>query len=211
MGLLQRKPLVGTNLPLYTIGSNKSLIVIGMGNPGSKYNGTRHNVGFAVLDQFAKSHDSSPWVDKKDLNGQISTLNMGVSRVILIKPTTFMNNSGLAAQAIQHFFKVYNKQTLAVYDELAIPFGQIRTRVGGQDAGHNGVKSLIAHIGEDFGRLRVGVGSDLATKKDAADFVLSKFSKEEQGSMALVLGEASALISEFIFSGELPHDTRVVL
>src|SRR6185503_14049634 len=119
-----------------------------------------------------------------------------------------MNNSGEAAQAVQRFYRVYNQNTLAVYDELAIPFGSLRTRLGGADAGHNGVKSLIQHIGDDFGRLRVGVGSQTAAKADAADFVLGKFTKKEQASLPLMIREANAVITEFIFSGQLTSETR---
>ena len=211
MALFQKKPLVGTSVPLYTIGSNRTLLVIGLGNPEAKYNGTRHNIGFRIIDDFGKKNDFEVWHDKKDLKCLLAIHNMGENRVILCKPTTFMNHSGEAAQAVQHFFKVYNQQTLVVYDELAIPFGQLRTRVGGSDAGHNGVKSLIQHLGADFSRLRIGVGNQTAAKKDVADFVLSKFSKQEQGNLQLVTKEASSLITEFIFGGQLPHETRTIL
>jgi PTH1 family peptidyl-tRNA hydrolase len=211
MALFQKKPLVGTSVPLYTIGSNKTVLIVGLGNPEKKYVSTRHNIGFMALDEFAKANDFSGWHEKKDLKCLVAAATMGDSRVILCKPTTYMNLSGEAAQAVQHFFKVSNQQTLAVYDELALPFGQLRTRVGGSDAGHNGVKSLIQHIDEDFGRLRVGIGSDLAKKSDAADFVLSKFNKEEQAALALILHEAAVLISEYVFSGELAAQTRDVL
>ena len=136
---------------------------------------------------------------------------MGENRVILCKPTTFMNSGGEAAQVVQHFYQVYNQNTLAIYDELAIPLGSLRTRLGGSDAGHNGVKSLIQYIGDDFGRLRVGVGSETSKKADAANFVLGKFSKKEQGSLSLITREAGALMTEYIFSGQLPHQTRSVL
>ena len=109
------------------------------------------------------------------------------------------------------FYRVYNPQTLVIYDELALPFGQLRTRVGGSDAGHNGVKSLIAHIGDDFGRLRIGIGSEISQKADAANFVLSKFSKQEQASVPQILREAGALTTEFVVSGQLPRETRSVL
>jgi PTH1 family peptidyl-tRNA hydrolase len=118
--------------------------------------------------------------------------------------------SGEGAQAVQHFYKVYNLKTLAVYDELAIKFGQLRTRAGGADAGHNGVKSLIQHMGEDFSRLRIGIGNEFSEKADAADFVLGKFTKEEQEHLDPILREANSLINEFIFGG-LSHETRNVL
>lgn len=210
MALFQKKPQVSDRLPLYTIGAHKTQLIIGLGNPGKEYVSTRHNIGFAAIDNFAKANDFPAWTEKKDLKCMVAVANLGENRVILCKPTTFMNLSGDAAQAVQHFYRVYNQQTLAVYDELAIPLGQLRTRVGGSDAGHNGVKSLIVHIGEDFGRQRIGIGP-LPPKKDAAEFVLKKFSKEEQGHLPKILREANALITEFIFSEGLPHETRSVL
>lgn len=218
MALFQKKPQVQSKAPLYTLGAHKTILVIGLGNPGKEYTGSRHNIGFEILDEFAKTNDFPGWLAKKDLKSEISVQNLGQNRVILCKPTTFMNNSGEAAQAAQRFYRVYNQNTLAVNDELAIPFGQLRTRLGGSDAGHNGVKSLIQHIGDDFGRIRVGIGSETFTKSlsagrqaDAADFVLGKFTKKEQANLRLIIREANALITEFIFSGELAHETRAVL
>lgn len=211
MAFLQKKPQVSDNLPLYTLGAQKTALIIGLGNPGKEYNGTRHNIGFAILDEFASQNDFAGWLDKKDLKCAVTVQNLGENRVILCKPKTFMNNSGQAAQAAQRFYRVYNQQTLVVYDELAIPFGQLRTRLGGSDAGHNGVKSLIQHLGDDFDRLRVGIGSNSGNRADAADYVLGKFSKAEQEHLSPIIKEASALITEFIFGSELPHETRTVL
>ena len=211
MALFQKKPQVGENVPLYTIGSNKTVLVIGLGNPEAKYDGTRHNIGFAALDYFAGKNDFGTWMNKKDLKCHITTAVLGETRVILCKPTTYMNLSGEAAQMTQHFYKVYNNQTLAVYDELAIPFGSLRTRVGGSDAGHNGVKSLIQYLGDDFSRLRIGIGNDVSDKADAAAFVLSKFSIEEHGNLPQILREANSLINDFIFGSILSHETRNVL
>jgi PTH1 family peptidyl-tRNA hydrolase len=211
MALFQKKPLVGTSVPLYTIGSNKSVLIVGLGNPEKKFEGTRHNIGFAALDYFAKKNEFPDWVNKKDLKCELTMATLRDTRVILCKPTTYMNNSGEAAQAVQHFYKVYNQQTLAVYDELAIQFGQLRTRIGGSDAGHNGVKSLVQHIGDDFSRLRIGVGNETSEKADASDFVLSKFTRQEQGYLPLILREANSLINDFAFGGNLPHETRNVL
>jgi PTH1 family peptidyl-tRNA hydrolase len=211
MALFQKKPQVQSSAPLYSLGAHKTILIIGLGNPGKEYDGTRHNIGFEVLDEFAVKNDFPSWVAKKDLKAQISVHTLGDNRVILCKPTTFMNNSGEAAQAVQRFYRVYNQNTLAVYDELTVPFGSLRTRLGGSDAGHNGVKSLIQHIGDDFGRLRVGVGSDISQKADAADFVLGKFTKKEQAALSLIIREAGAITTEFIFGGQLPHETRSVI
>jgi PTH1 family peptidyl-tRNA hydrolase len=210
MALFQKKPQATDIMPLYTLGATKTALIIGLGNPEEKYRGTRHNVGFAALDYFAQKNDFPAWINKKDLKCELATHTLGDTRVILCKPTTYMNNSGEAAQAVQHFYKVYNKKTLAVYDELAIKFGQLRTRLGGSDAGHNGVKSLTQHVGDDYARLRIGVGNEISEKADAADFVLGKFTKEEQGNLEQILRETNSLINEFIFGG-LPHETRTVL
>lgn len=211
MALFQKKPNVTSNAPLYTLGSNKTVLIIGLGNPGNEYKNTRHNIGFAALDYFADKNNFPAWINKKDLKCELTMTNLGENRVILCKPTTFMNNSGWSAQAVQHFYRIYNQSTLAIYDELAIPFGSLRTRVGGTDAGHNGVKSLIQHIGDDFGRLRIGIANDLSAKADTSDFVLGKFTKDEQDQLPQVLREANAIITEFIFNGKLLPETRSVL
>ena len=211
MGLFQKRPPVTDSAPAYTTGATRNVLIIGLGNPGKEYDGTRHNIGFEVIDKFAADNDFGQWIIQKDLGCELSVHTLGDSRVILCKPTTFMNDSGQAAVKVQHFYRVYNQNTLAVYDELAIPFGSLRTRLGGSDAGHNGVKSLIANIGNDFGRLRIGVGSPLAQKADTAEFVLAKFNKKEQGNLAMIVQEANAMINEYIFGGQLPHDTRTIL
>ncbi|MBX4197210.1 aminoacyl-tRNA hydrolase, partial [Candidatus Saccharibacteria bacterium] len=142
MALFQKKPQVQSGAPLYTLGAHKTVLIIGLGNPGRQYTGSRHNIGFEVLDDFAKKNGFPGWLAKKDLKCELAVQNLGGNRVVLCTPTTFMNNSGEAAQAVQRFYRAYNPNSLAVYDELAIPFGQLRTRLGGSDAGHNGVKSL---------------------------------------------------------------------
>lgn len=210
MALFQKKEI--TNIaPLYTSGLGRTRLIIGLGNVGKAYGGTRHNVGFAVVDEFVKSNQLPDWLVRKDLKAQVSIGQIGPDRVIVAKPTTLMNSSGQAARALQHFYKVANQDTLVVYDELAIPFGQLRMRIGGSDAGHNGVKSLIAEIGEDFGRLRVGIGGAQAADKEAADFVLAKFSRAEQTQLPLIAREASALINEFIVSDHLQSESRTII
>lgn len=210
MGLLQRRQQIGNNLPLYSIAGQKTVLIIGLGNPGKDYDGTRHNIGFAILDEFAAKNDFPAWIDKKDLKCQFTQHILGTTKVYLCKPTTFMNLSGEAAGALQRYYRLYNKDTVVVHDELAINFGQIRTRIGGEAAGHNGVKSLLQHLGDDFGRVRIGIGSELQKPAETADFVLQKFSKKEQELLPQVIREANAILTEYIFGGELPHDTRTV-
>lgn len=211
MALFQKKPAVSDSAPAYTIGSSKTVLIVGLGNPGEQFSGTRHNMGFSVLDKFASDNDFPGWVTKKDLSATVCIKNLGETRVILCKPETFMNESGRAVQSMQRFFRIYNPDTLVVYDELALPYGQIRAREGGTDAGHNGVKSLLTQIGDDFGRLRVGIGNKESQKTDSAKFVLGKFSSSEKEYLPKILAEASAMITEYIFGGSLPHDTRTVI
>lgn len=208
MGLLQKKPQTISSIPSYRIGTEKTLLIIGLGNPGKEFKGTRHNIGFEVVDNLAKKLDFPGWTAKKDLKSELTQHTVGQSRVILIKPTTFMNLSGEAALAVIKFYKIPDSQILAVYDELDIPFGQIRTRVGGSSAGHKGVKSLIQHLGDNFGRIRIGTQNKISVKQPSEEFVLDKFTKEEQGELPNLLQEANSLLSEYIYSGKLTSETR---
>lgn len=212
MALFQRNPHSDKqHQPIYTVGMNKTVLVVGLGNVGKEFTGTRHNIGFTAVDAFAEAHDFDGWVDKKDLKCLMTTQNLGDTRVILCKPTTMMNLSGEAVQKIAHFYKVHNDQIIVVHDELDIPFGQIRMRVGGGSAGNNGIKSLIQHIGDQFGRIRVGIGSKAQGKMDSADFVLAKFSKEEKEHLKSLTQETTSIITEYIFGHQLPHETRSFL
>lgn len=208
MALFQKKPQVGSTMPLYTLGLQKTIIIVGLGNIGKEYDGTRHNIGFAAADNLAGKLEFPDWTAKKDLKVQMSMHTINDTRVILVKPTTFMNLSGEAVQAVQHFYKVGLENILVVHDELDIPFGQIRMRVGGSDAGNNGVKSLIEHLGEDFGRVRIGIRNNIAEKADGADFVLGKFTKEEKEQLPALLRETTAILSEYIYGQPLAHETR---
>ncbi|MDQ3064968.1 MAG: aminoacyl-tRNA hydrolase [bacterium] len=211
MGLFYRREQPQTELP-YTIslGQNHTKLIVGLGNPGEKYDSTRHNVGFACLDALAKAENSS-WQQKKTLKCLVSEMRIGQSRIILCKPQTFMNLSGEAVQSVQHFYKITNADTVVVHDELDIKFGQIRTRIGGSAAGHNGIKSLISHTGEDFGRIRVGVANEYSSNLDSADFVLQKFSKDEQEHLKSLSTEVVALLNEFAVGDQLQVDTRSFL
>jgi len=212
MALFQKNPHDTTNAaPLYTLGLQKTLIIVGLGNPGKEYDGTRHNIGFEVLDNLAEKLDFPSWVVKKDMFSQQSQQTVASSRIILVKPTTFMNESGKAVQAVQTFYKVALGQVVVVHDELDIPFGQIRMRIGGSDAGNNGIKSIIQQSGEEFGRVRVGIRNTLAEKADSKDYVLGKFTKDEQSKLPDLLRETSAILSEYIHGQPLASETRSFL
>lgn len=208
MSLFQRKPQESDPVNYVTVGMNKTLLLVGLGNPGKEYEGTRHNVGFACIDAFAKSNEFPAFIDKKDLKCQLASLQMADTRVILIKPTTFMNLSGEAVQAVCSFYKIEFGKVTVVYDELDVDFGQVRLRIGGSAAGHNGVKSIIQHIGEDFGRIRVGIGPKSPPQIDSADFVLQKFSADQQSHVKELLVETTAVLSETAYGSPLPNETR---
>ena len=149
MALFQKKPSVETSAPFYAMGLEDTFLIVGLGNIGKEYDGTRHNIGFDLVDHFARKQDFPDWINKKDLKCALTSYKVGNNKIILIKPTTYMNNSGEAMQSVQRFYRIENSKTLVVHDELDIDFGSIRTRTGGKSAGHNGIKSIIAHCGED--------------------------------------------------------------
>lgn len=208
MGLFHRREQPQTEIP-YTISvsSEHTRLVIGLGNPGAQYDHTRHNVGFACVNAFVAAEQGT-WTEKKPLKCLLSELRIGQTRVIVCKPQTFMNLSGEAVQAVQRYFKLTNAQTVLLYDDSAIKYGQIRTRTGGSSAGHNGVKSVIQHCGEDFHRIKVGVGNEFSDKKDMAEFVLERFTKQELESMNTLTTEVTSLINEFVFGDSFPTETR---
>lgn len=210
MAWLQKRPQVSNPTVFYTVGLNKTVLLVGLGNPGKEYVQTRHNIGFACLDAFvAKNTEMEPWIVKKDLKCIFSSGRIGETRVLAIKPTTFMNNSGEAIQAVTAFYKTSPEHTVVVHDEVDIDFGHIRLRTGGASAGHNGIKSISEHLGENYGRIRIGIGPKRPAKIDSADFVLQKFSTAEQAQMPNLIKEATAILSEFVFSSTaLPTDTR---
>lgn len=209
MSWLQQRPQVSDPTMYYTVGLNKTTLLVGLGNPGKEYADTRHNVGFLCLDEFvAKTDEMEAWVQKKDLKCLLSTGRIGDTRVIAIKPTTFMNLSGEAVQAVVSFYKIDTARTAVIHDELDIDFGQIRLRVGGSSAGHNGIKSIAQYIGEDFGRIRVGVGPKTPARMKAEDFVLQKFSEAEQEQLPNLTREVQSILSEYLYGAQFPHDTR---
>jgi PTH1 family peptidyl-tRNA hydrolase len=213
MGLFQKQQIRKELVLPYTLATSdaKRLLVVGLGNPGKKYDGTRHNIGFAVLDEVAKQGDFPEFTTNKDFKADISEQSVGTAKVILAKPLTYMNESGTSVQKIAQFYKIPLENIVVVHDELSIAFGQIRMRIGGQSAGHNGIKSIIQHNGQEFGRIRVGIKNEYTPKDDTSDFVLGSFTKEEKQHLAALVNEASLVVSEYMYSGTLPHDTRSII
>ncbi|MFH0779467.1 MAG: aminoacyl-tRNA hydrolase [Parcubacteria group bacterium] len=164
-------------------------LILGLGNPGAKYLGTRHNIGFATLDfiynEWLKEQCFTVWSENNKFQALVSEGNLNNEKIILAKPTTFMNNSGIAAQAIASYYKIEPEDIIIIHDELDVPFGELKIQKGHSSAGHNGVNSIIEHLGaQDFTRIRIGVGkADRKQIGDAAEFVLKKFSLFEKLKM----------------------------
>ncbi|MEX0934202.1 MAG: aminoacyl-tRNA hydrolase [Candidatus Saccharimonadales bacterium] len=178
-------------------------LIVGLGNIGKNYQRNRHNIGFMVLDSFAARQEVTFKNDAKNLADVVK-----LSDTWLIKPTTMMNSSGQAVRQMADYYNIDPKAILVIYDELALPLGTIRTRLDGSSAGHNGVKSIISHLGTDeFKRIRIGIGNDKSDKKPATKFVLSNFSRKEARKLDEILDQANQPIIDFIKTGELAEDT----
>ncbi|MBC6442854.1 MAG: aminoacyl-tRNA hydrolase [Rhodobacteraceae bacterium] len=158
---------------------------VGLGNPGARYAHNRHNAGFMVLDRIADAHGFSPW--RLKFQGQASTGRFGSTKVVLLKPETFMNNSGQSVQAAIRFYKLVPEDVLVFHDEIDLAPGKIRVKSGGGHAGHNGLRSLHTHIGANYSRVRIGVGHP-GRKEEVAAYVLSDFDRADQGWLNDALG-----------------------
>ena len=174
--------------------------IFGLGNPGARYRGTRHNVGFEVVDELARranvQFESSP---ADALIAKIRR-DLPAETVLLAKPLTFMNLSGQAIGELVRYFKIDLAVIFVVVDETQLPLGKLRARARGSAGGHNGLKSVIAHVGESFSRLRLGVGRG-ERERDLADHVLARFDKDETPEVERMVARASDASELFVTSG----------
>jgi peptidyl-tRNA hydrolase, PTH1 family len=153
------------------------LLFVGLGNPGAKYAGNRHNIGFMVLEAIAKRHGMGPW--RKRFQGVACEGPIGGERVLLLMPTTYMNESGRSVAEAAHFFKIGLKDIVVFHDEIELPPSKMRVKVGGGIAGHNGLRSITEHVGNDYKRVRLGVGHP-GVKELVHAHVLGDFAKSER-------------------------------
>ena len=151
-------------------------LFVGLGNPGAKYAENRHNIGFMAVDEIARRHGFAPW--RRRFQGETSEGAIGTERVILLKPTTYMNDSGRSVQEAASFFKIAPGDVTVFHDELELPPGKVRVKIGGGIAGHNGLRSISAHIGNDYRRVRLGIGHP-GVKELVHGHVLSDFAKAD--------------------------------
>jgi peptidyl-tRNA hydrolase, PTH1 family len=172
-------------------------LFVGLGNPGAKYARNRHNIGFMAVDEIARRHGFAPW--RRRFQGETSEGGLGTERVILLKPTTYMNDSGRSVQEAAGFFKIAPGDVTVFHDELELPPGKVRVKIGGGIAGHNGLRSISAHIGNDYRRVRLGIGHP-GVKELVHGHVLSDFAKADN-DWVVTLCDAVAEHAALVASG----------
>jgi len=170
-------------------------LFVGLGNPGAKYAHNRHNIGFMAVDEIARRHGFSPW--RRRFQGETTEGSLDGERVVLLRPMTFMNESGRAVQEAAGFFKLADGEVTVFQDELELPPAKVRVKVGGGIAGHNGLRSISAHIGNDYRRVRLGIGHP-GVKELVHGYVLSDFAKDERPWVAALceaVAESAGLLT----------------
>lgn len=172
-------------------------IVVGLGNPGKDYEGTRHNLGFMFLDYIKGKYNID--INKKMLSSKISEATINEEKVVFVKPQTFMNLSGEAVQKVKRWYKVDTKDILVIFDDVDIPFGEVRYKINGSGGTHNGMKNIVNMLNsKDFPRLKIGIGGIKHEKQSMMDFVLQRFSNEQLSILDGVFYEASLKLENFL-------------
>ena len=164
-------------------------IVVGLGNPGPEHQLTRHNAGYWFVDVLARRHGGE-FRDYRKYSGETARITIGAQELILLKPTTYMNRSGLSIRQLSEFFKIPAEEILVAHDELDLPVGSLRLKFGGGHGGHNGLRDAIAHVGDRFWRLRIGVGHP-GKKADVIDYVLTRAPRPEEDLILAAIGNAA--------------------
>lgn len=182
----------------YTDSSTYDYMIVGLGNPGKKYEFTRHNAGFLCVDLYAQEHGFK--IDRLKFKSLIGETRIGSKRCLFIKPQTFMNLSGEAVREAAAFYKIPPERIIVIFDDISLDVGKMRIRRKGSDGGHNGIKNIIFHLSSDqFPRIKIGIGAKPHPDYDLADWVTSPFSKEELKTLREVCenaGDAIELMTE---------------
>lgn len=172
-------------------------IIVGLGNPGKKYELTRHNAGFLFSDLLADKNGES--ISKIQFKSVTANISLGGHRCLIMKPQTFMNNSGEAVKQAAAFYKIPPENIIVVFDDISLPCGKLRIRRKGSDGGHNGIKSIIYHLNSDkFPRIKLGVGEKPHPEYDLADWVLSSFKKDELDSLRVAAENACKAVEMMV-------------
>ena len=182
-------------------------LIVGLGNPGREYEKTRHNVGFRAVDLLAK--DAGVKIDRARFRGLTCQTTLAGQKVLLLKPQTFMNLSGEAVHLAAMYYRLPVSRILVLSDDISLPVGKIRVRPEGSAGGHNGLKSIISHLGgQDFPRVKIGVGAKPHPDYDLADWVLSNFTSEEEKALAPAIEHAAGAVLELIRNGPVQAANR---
>lgn len=184
-------------------------LIFAQGNPDPQYKKTRHNTGFMVLDAFGDLQQAV-WKESDKFTARIAELSLGGEKVLLVQPHTYYNDTGTAARKLIDFYKLDpSKDLLVIHDDIALPLGTLRIRQKGSDAGNNGVKSLNTHLGPDYARLRIGTWTESRDQMNDVDFVLGKFSKDEEKRVEKhIIPRAVEIINDFIRDMLSPSSTQ---
>ena len=182
-------------------GGAVSYLVVGLGNPGKEYAETRHNVGFRFIDALAQKQGVR--IDRAKFHSLVADVTLSGKRILLVKPQTFMNSSGIAVKEAADFYKIPPERILVVYDDISLDPGRVRVRKKGSDGGHNGMKSIIGHLSSDaFPRVRIGVGAKPHPDYDLADWVLGKMPEDDRKKLDSRLDDVYSSV-ELIIRGDI--------
>ncbi len=182
-------------------------VIVGLGNPGPEHLVTRHNAGFWFVDLLARRHGGE-FRDYRKYSGETARITLSQREIVLLKPTTYMNRSGLSVRQLSDFYKVAPEEILVAHDELDLPVGSVRLKQGGGHGGHNGLRDLITHVGETFWRLRLGIGHP-GNKADVIDYVLTRAPRAEEDTILETVSTAADVMPLLIEQGAERAMTRL--
>ena len=187
-------------------------VIAGLGNPGSKYRNTRHNIGYTLVDQLATKYGAT-WKHEARFEAEVAVIQYEERKLMLIKPQTFINASGRSLGTVLRYRKLSVESMLVIYDDLTLDLGRIKLSVNGSAGGHNGIADIITQVGTGFARFRVGIGAKPHKEMDLADYVLSKFSKDELSILAdrspIFLDQIHLVLNEGIESSMITINQRI--
>ena len=187
-------------------------VIAGLGNPGSKYRNTRHNIGFSLVDQIAAKYDAT-WKHEARFEAEVAVIQYDERKLMLLKPQTFMNASGRSLGTVLRYRKLSAESMLVIYDDLTLDLGRIKLSFNGSAGGHNGIADMLTQVGTGFARFRVGIGAKPHKEMDLADYVLSKFSKYELSILAdrssIFLDQIHLILNEGIESSMKTINQRI--
>ncbi len=183
-------------------------LLVGLGNPGSEYKGNRHNTGFMAADELVRRYNFSPW--RARFNAETAEGVIDGEKVLLMKPQTYMNNSGVAVHAAMTFYKLPIENIFVFHDEMDVPLGKVKSKTGGGAGGHNGLRSIDAHCSPDYARIRIGIGRP-ADKSLVVPYVLSNFSKEERRVLDAELQDVAEAVPFLLSNGTAEFTSRLAV